>query len=118
VSFLSKISLQMDYINPFDDPIDVVSVDDQIAGGVGIAIAGLAIFLAVLAFGAYKKTKLPQLKFVVIAFSLFTVFLGLEATQELLPLNDDSFDLILSGIILMILVCFFLGIVRPKYLSR
>lgn len=114
MSFLSKIPLQLDYLNPFDDPADVVSLDDQIAGSVDVAIAGLSIFLAVLALKAYKKTNLPQLKFVVVAFSLFTVFLGFEAIQEFLPLNDDSFDLVLAIILLLILISFFFGIMKKR----
>lgn len=114
LSVLSKISLQLDYINPFDDPLDVVTPDDIISGLVTIAIAGFSVLLTIMAITAYKKTKIPQLKFVAIAFSLFTIYLGTEALQELLPLNDDSFDLFLSGIMLLILVSFFLGIMRKK----
>ncbi len=112
--FLSTVFLQLDYLNPFDDPLDSVSFDDQIAGGVDLAIAGFSIFLAVLAFGAYRKTKFTQLKFVVLAFSLFTVYLMIEAFQEFLPFNDDSFDLILSIIILLILLSFFFGIIKVR----
>ncbi|MGY5147174.1 MAG: hypothetical protein ACW9W4_04175 [Candidatus Nitrosopumilus sp. bin_7KS] len=112
--FLSKISLQLDYFNPFDDPLDVVTQDDLIAGLVTIAIAGLSILLTLMATSAYRKTKVPQLKFVAIAFSLFTLYLGIEALQELLPFDDDSFDLFLSVIMLCILVSFFFGIMRKK----
>lgn len=120
LSVLSKIHLQLDYLNPFDDPADVVGLDDQIAGSVNLAIAGLSIFLAIVAFSAYRRTSLPQLKYVVLAFSLFTVFLVVEALQEFLPLNDDSFDLLLSIIVLLILISFSMGIikVRNKKINR
>lgn len=120
LSILSKIHLQLDYLNPFDDPADVVGLDDQIAGGVSLAIASLSVFLAIVAFSAYRRTNLPQLKYVVLAFSLFTVFLVVEALQEFLPLNDDSFDLLLSIIILLILVSFSMGIIkiRNKKINR
>ena len=111
-SSISKIYLQFGYINPFDDPSDIVSPDDIIAGSVDIAIACLSIFLTILTFQAYKKTKLFQLKYVGISFSLFSVYLGIEAAHELLPLNDDSFDFFLSLIMLMILICFFIGIMK------
>lgn len=114
MSNLSSIFLQLDYLNPFDDPADVVGFDDIIAGSVSIGIAALSVFLAILAFGAYRKTQFHQLKYVVLAFSLFTVFLLLEAVQEFLPLNDDSFDLLLSGIILLILVSFFFGVMKKR----
>ena len=114
LSFLSKISLQLDYLNPFDDPLDVVTPDDVIAGLVTAAIAGLSILLTLMATSAYKKTKVPQLKFIAIAFSLFTLYLGIEALQELLPFDDDSFDLFLSAIMLCILISFFFGIMRKK----
>ena len=114
LSILSKISLQLDYFNPFDDPLDIVTQDDLIAGSVSIAIAGLSILLTLMAISAYKKTRVPQLKFVAIAFSLFTIYLGIEALQELLPFDDDSFDLFLSVIMLCILVSFFFGIMRKK----
>lgn len=106
--------MQLDYVNPFDDPSDIVSIDDQIAGGVDIAIASLAIFLAFTAYKVYKRSKMPQVKYVVIAFSLFTIFLGVEALQEFLPLNDDSFDLMLSLIIFLILISFFFGILKKR----
>jgi len=114
LSVLSKITLQLDYINPFDDPIDIVTQDDIIAGSVTIAIACFSILLTIIAISAYKKTGVSQLKYIAIAFSLFTIYLATEALQELLPFNDDSFDLFLSGIMLLILVSFFLGIMRKK----
>ncbi|MFB5623067.1 MAG: hypothetical protein ACE5RH_03650 [Nitrosarchaeum sp.] len=111
---LSQIYLQISYLNPFDDPADIVSSEDIIAGSVDIAIAGLSIFLTILSLRAYKKTKLPQLKYIGIAFSLFSVYLGIDALQELLPINEDSFDFILSLIVLFILICFFLGIMKKS----
>ena len=114
LSVLSKITLQLDYINPFDDPIDVVTQDDIVSGSVTLAIAGFSILLTIMAITAYKKTGVPQLKYIAMAFSFFTIYLGTEALQELLPLNDDSFDLFLSGIMLLILVSFFLGVMRKK----
>ena len=114
MSLFSKIFLQLDYVNPFDDPADVVSIDDQIAGGVDVAIAGLSVFLAFMAYKAYKRSKIPQLKYVTLAFSLFTVFLAVEAVQEFLPIDDDSFDLILAIIILTILISFFFGILKKR----
>ncbi|MDH3312827.1 MAG: hypothetical protein OEM28_06730 [Nitrosopumilus sp.] len=114
LSVISKITLQLDYFNPFDDPLDIVTQDDLIAGSVSIAIAGLSILLTLMAISAYKKTRVSQLKFIAIAFSLFTIYLGIEALQELLPFDDDSFDLFLSVIMLCILVSFFFGIMRKK----
>jgi len=114
LSILSQIILQFDYVNPFDDPIDVVTQDDIIAGSVTIAIACFSILLTMMAISAYKKTRMPQLKFIATAFSLFTIYLGIEALQELLPFDDDSFDLILSIIMLCILISFFFGIMRKK----
>lgn len=114
MTFFSKFPLQLDYLNPFDDPTDIVTLDDQIAGGVDLAIAFLSITLTVLAISAYKKTKVPQLRYVALAFSLFTVFLGIEAIQEFLPINDDSFDLLLSIVILLILISFFFGIMKKR----
>ena len=114
LSVLSKISLQLDYINPFDDPIDVVTQDDIISGSVTVAIAGLSIFLTIMAITAYRKTGISQLKYIATAFSLFTIYLGIEAIQEFLPFNDDSFDLFLSIIMMGILISFFFGVMRKK----
>jgi len=114
LSILSKISLQLDYVNPFDDPLDIVTQDDIIAGSVDVAIAGLSIVLTIMAISAYRKTGMPQLKFVALAFSLFSVYLATEAMQELLPFNDDSFDLFLSVIMMSILISFFFGVMRKK----
>lgn len=113
-SILSKISLQLDYLNPFDDPVDIVTQDDIIAGSVNVAIAGLSILLTIMAISAYRKTGIPQLKFIALAFSLFSVYLATEAIQELLTIDDDSFDLFLSLIMMGILISFFLGIMRKK----
>jgi len=114
LSGLSKISLQLDYLNPFDDPLDVVTQDDLLAGLVTIAIGCLSILLTIMAASAYRKTRVSQLKFIAIAFSLFTIYLGTEALQELLPFDDDSFDLFLSMIMLGILLSFFFGVMRKK----
>lgn len=114
LAYLAKISLQLDYFNPFDDPIDIVTQDDIIAGLVTVAIAGLSVLLTLMATSAYKKTRVPQLKFIAIAFSLFTLYLGIEALQELLPYDDDSFDLFLSLVMLGILISFFFGIMKKN----
>ncbi|ABX13223.1 hypothetical protein [Nitrosopumilus maritimus] len=111
---ISNIFLQLDYINPFDDPSDIVTQDDVIAGSVTVAIAGLSIFLTVMAVSAYRKTGVSQLKYVALAFSLFTIYLITEALQELFPIDDDSFDLFLSIIMMAILISFFFGIMRKK----
>ena len=114
LSILSKISLQLDYVNPFDDPLDIVTQDDIIAGSVDVAIAGLSIVLTIMAISTYRKTGMSQLKFIALAFSLFSVYLITEGMQELLTFNDDSFDLFLSVIMMCILISFFLGIMRKK----
>ncbi|MCA9827843.1 MAG: hypothetical protein KC444_05560 [Nitrosopumilus sp.] len=111
---ISNIFLQLDYLNPFDDPGDIVTQDDLIAGSVTIAIAGLSIVLTIMAVSAYKRTGVSQLKYIALAFSLFTIYLATEALQELLPFDDDSFDLFLSLIMLGILISFFFGIMRKK----
>lgn len=111
---ISDIFLQLDYLNPFDDPEDIVTEDDIIAGSVTVAIAGLSIFLTIMAVSAYMKTRVSQLKYIALAFSLFTIYLATEALQELLPLDDDSFDLFLSVIMMLILISFFFGIMRKK----
>lgn len=109
---ISDIFLQLDYLNPFDDPGDVVTEDDLIAGLVNVAIAGLSIFLTIMAVSAYKKTGVSKLKYIALAFFLFTVYLATEAFQELLTFDDDSFDLFLSIIMMFILISFFFGIMR------
>jgi len=114
LSVISNIFLQLDYLNPFDDPGDIVTQDDLIAGSVTVAIAGLSIVLTIMAVSAYKKTGVSQLKYIALAFSLFTIYLATEALQELLPFDDDSFDLFLSAIMLGILISFFFGIMRKK----
>ncbi|AJM91780.1 MULTISPECIES: hypothetical protein [Nitrosopumilus] len=111
---ISDIFLQLDYLNPFDDPEDIVTQDDIIAGSVTIAIAGLSIFLTIMAVSAYRKTGVSQLKYIALAFSLFTIYLGTEALQELFTFDDDSFDLFLSIIMMFILISFFFGIMRKK----
>lgn len=111
---ISDIFLQMDYLNPFDDPVDIVTEDDVIAGSVTVAIAGLSIFLTIMAISAYKRTRVHQLKYIALAFSLFTIYLVTEALQELLTFDDDSFDLFLSIIMMFILISFFFGIMRKK----
>jgi len=111
---ISNIFLQLDYINPFDDPGDIVTQDDVIAGSVTIAIAGLSIFLTIMAVSAFRKTRVPQLKYIALAFSLFTIYLATEALQELFTFDDDSFDLFLSIIMMFILLSFFFGIMRKK----
>ncbi|AJW70250.1 hypothetical protein [Nitrosopumilus adriaticus] len=114
LSVISNIFLQLDYLNPFDDPADIVTQDDIIAGSVTVAIAGLSIFLTIMAVSAYRKTGVSQLKYIALAFSLFTIYLTTEAIQELFTFDDDSFDLFLSVIMLGILICFFFGIMRKK----
>lgn len=89
-----------------------MTTHDYIAGFVSLGIAGLSVFLSILAYGAYKKTRLSRLKFIVIAFSLFVVLLSLEALEEFFLLSDDTFDLLQSTIILFILISFFFGVMK------
>lgn len=113
MSFLAKTGLQLRY-NPFDITNDVVTLEDQIAGSIDLAVAGLATFLAIVAYRAYKRTRFSQLRYVIFAFSLFTVFLSIKAAQEFLPFGEDSIDLVTSILILLIILSFFFGVLRKK----
>jgi peptidoglycan/LPS O-acetylase OafA/YrhL len=83
----------------------------------GILYAGGAIFAALLftlSFSAYKNTRLKNLLYAVIAFSLFVIFLIYEYIEHTYTFDSPFTDIIVPSIVLAILVFFFLAIINKS----
>ncbi len=81
---------------------------------VSLAIVAFALILSAISIVAYKKTRMPRLMLISIAFSLFGVNVLLEHLDLVFPnLNmTNSFALLNGFMNLLILVLFFLALVK------
>ncbi len=89
-----------------------VSVFDVIENLLYLLGAIFAILLIVLCISAYRNTGLKKLLYAVSAFSLFGIFLLFEYLEHALSLDNAFTDLVASSMGLVILILFFLAVVK------
>lgn len=78
----------------------------------------LALVLVALSISSYRKTGLKKLKYVIIAFSLFCVFLTYENLEALLSLDNPFTDIIIPLTALMILIFFFIAVITKIQINQ
>lgn len=82
---------------------------------VQLAILGFSLFLLALTIKAYTVSGLRKILFAAAAFGLFSVNLFFEYAEEIINWFDDiEAEIISSLIFLLILVLFFVAIVKKK----
>ena len=104
LTFMTLVPLILQ-IDPFE------GLENAIAIGIG----AFSLILLALSISAYRKTGLRLTIYAIIIFALFAI-------QQLLDYLDNTYssldspitDIILSALTLIILVLFFLAIVRAK----
>lgn len=80
-----------------------------------IAIIGFSLFLLGLTIKAYIASGLKKILFAAAAFGLFSVNLFFEYTEEVFDWFEDAESEIISALIfLMILILFFIAIIKKK----
>jgi hypothetical protein len=74
----------------------------------------LGAFLIGLSISAYRKSGLHKLKYAIVAFSLFSVFLIYEYVEHLLFLESPIADIMIHVTGLSILAFFFMAIIKKS----
>ena len=78
--------------------------------------AGSAIsaVLVALSISAYQSTGLKKLRYAIVAFGLFCVFLTYEMLESVFSYDDPFTDVLIPISALVILVFFFLAVIKKK----
>jgi hypothetical protein len=80
--------------------------------GIGTAFC---IFLLVLSVSAYRKTNVEKIKYAIMAFGLFALFLLYEAIEKFFKPKYTAYaDIFVAPIVLAIVVLFFFAIIRKR----
>jgi Co/Zn/Cd efflux system component len=80
--------------------------------GIGTAFC---IFMLVLSVSAYKKTNVQKIKYAIMAFGLFALFLLYEAIEKFFKPKYTAYtDIFIAPIVLAIVVLFFFAITRKR----
>jgi chromate transport protein ChrA len=86
------------------------NIVEGIIYGIG---AVFSILLLALSISAYRDTGMKRIKYAIVAFGLFAVFLFYEFIDNFFRgLNTAYADIIVAPIVLAIVILFFLGIVK------
>jgi len=85
---------------------DAIEISLYVLGSVFSAV------LTALSISAYLKTGLKKLKYAVVAFALFSGFLVYEIMETLFSLDNPYTDIIIPSSVLVILIFFFLAVVK------
>jgi hypothetical protein len=93
-------------VGPYDGIVEVVRV----------GIAALSLLLLALSFSAYRRTGIRGLLYAAVSFGLFAVLIVFEFLEDAVggPFGAPYNEITSSGIILVILLLFFMAIVKGK----
>ena len=87
----------------------------DIAEVIEFGIIAFSLVLFGLSLSAYRNSGLKRILFAAGAFALFAIQLGLDYIEEFFDfLEEDTTDIVLSLVTLVILILFFLAIVKRK----
>ena len=89
------------------EPIGVESV-------IKLVIVGLAVVLFCLSITAYRDIKIKRILFAAAAFGLFAVQFFVDFISDYTFLEEGVTDIIVLAIPLVILVLFFVSVVKQK----
>ena len=89
---------------------------DGIVEAVRVGVAALSLLLLALSLSAYRRTGLKGLLYAATSFGLFAVLMAFEFLEDIVggPFAAPYNEIISSGITLVILLLFFLAIVKGK----
>jgi hypothetical protein len=92
-----------------------VGLVDTVEGIIYVSSTVLSLLLLALSISAYRNTGLRKIKYAIVAFGLFAVYLFYEYLEGKFKFLEETYsDIILPSIIFGILVLFFLAIVRKN----
>jgi len=86
-----------------------------VQNAIELGIIAFSLVLLGVSINAYRTTGLKKLVYAAAAFALFAIQLFFEYTEEFYDFfEDEHTDIIISSITLVILMLFFLAIIRKK----
>ena len=98
----------------FDPVIQQIAFNDIVEMLLYIAGSILSAVLVTLSIFAYRKTGLKKLRYAIIAFSLFCVFLIYEGLEHIFSLDNPFTDIIIPSSGLVIVLFFFLAVIKKS----
>jgi hypothetical protein len=88
---------------------------EPITQAIKIAIAAFSLLLLALSISAYRKTAFKKILYAAVAFGLFAIQMFVDYLEDAIEEFDTPYtDVVFFGITLVILVLFFMAIVRKK----
>jgi len=91
------------------------SLYDIVESSLYIAATGFSIFLMALSISAYRDTGARKIKYAIVAFALFAVFLFYEFLEHsFISIESPYTDIILPSAVLAIVFLFFLSAVSKR----
>ena len=104
----------MDYFGSFL-LLREVELIDTLEGIIYLSSTVLALLLLALSISAYRNTGIKKIKYAIVAFALFAVFLFYEYLEGVFKFLEANYsDLILAFITFGVLILFFLAIIRKN----
>ena len=92
-----------------------VELIDTLEGMIYLSSTVLALLLLALSISAYRNTGIKKIKYAIVAFALFAVFLFYEYLEGVFKFLEANYsDLILAFITFGVLILFFLAIIRKN----
>ncbi len=86
-----------------------------VQNAIELGIIAFSLVLFGVSINAYRTTGLKKLAYAAIAFALFAIQLFFEYAEETYDFfEDEHTDIIITSITLVILMLFFLAIIRKK----
>ena len=105
----------MDYFGSFLPLLREVELITTLEGIIYLSSTVLALLLLALSISAYRNTGIKKIKYAIVAFALFAVFLFYEYLEGVFKFLEASYsDLILAFITFGVLILFFLAIIRKN----
>ncbi len=96
----------------FDPVIQQIAFNDIVEMLLYVAGSIFSVVLVALSISAYRKSGLHKLKYAIVAFSLFCVFLIYENVEHLFLFENPITDIIIPLTGMVILALFFMTVVR------
>lgn len=88
------------------------NIIEGIIYGIGTAFC---IFLLVLSISAYRKTHVQKIKYAIMAFGLFAIFLSYDSIEKFFKPKYTAFsDVFIAPMVLAIVVLFFFAIMKKR----
>lgn len=94
-----------------------IDIFELLEGLIYVGGAVFAALLVALSLSAYRNSRLKNLLYAVVAFSLFVIFLIYEYMEHTYDFDTPVTDIVVPFMVLAILVLFFLAIIKRNKIN-